>query len=72
MVITVDDGRATGATTRAALRSVDAQASAQLICAVPVAAPVSLADIRGDADETVRLSAPAGFQAVAQIYRELG
>ena len=29
----------------------------------------SLAEIRGDADETVCLSAPAGFQAVGQFYR---
>ena len=69
VVIIVDDGLATGATMRAALHSVRAQAPAWLICAVPVAAPASLAEIRGDADETVCLSAPAGFQAVGQFYR---
>jgi predicted phosphoribosyltransferase len=69
VVIIVDDGLATGATMRAALHSVRAQAPARLICAVPVAAPASLSEIRGDADETVCLSAPAGFQAVGQFYR---
>ncbi len=69
VVIIVDDGLATGATMRAALHSVRAQAPEWLICAVPVAAPESLAEIRGDADETVCLPAPAGFQAVGQFYR---
>ena len=70
VVIIVDDGLATGAMTRAALHSVRVQAPARLICAVPVAAPASLAEIEGDADETVCLSAPTGFQAVGQFYRE--
>lgn len=46
VVIIVDDGLATGATMRAALHSVRAQAPARLICAVPVAAPASLSEIR--------------------------
>ena len=72
VVIVVDDGLATGATMQAALHSVRAQGPARLICAVPVAAPASLAKIRGDADELVCLSAPAGFEAVGQFYREFG
>lgn len=72
VVIVVDDGLATGATMRAALHSVREQAPARLICAVPVAAPASLADVKGDADETVCLFAPVGFQAVGQFYREFG
>lgn len=69
VVIIVDDGLATGATMRAALHSVRAQSPAWLVCAVPVAASESLAEIRGDADEMVCLSAPAGFHAVGQFYR---
>jgi len=72
VVIVVDDGLATGATMQAALHSVRAQGPARLICAVPVAAPASLAKIRGDVDELVCLSAPAGFEAVGQFYREFG
>lgn len=72
VVIVVDDGLATGATMQAALHSVRAQGPARLICAVPVAAPASLAKIRGDVDELVCLSAPPGFEAVGQFYLEFG
>ncbi|WP_298595359.1 phosphoribosyltransferase [Zoogloea sp.] len=72
VVMVVDDGLATGATMQAALHSVRAQGPARLICAVPVAAPASLARIRGDVDELVCLSAPAGFEAVGQFYLEFG
>ncbi|MCK6388645.1 MAG: phosphoribosyltransferase [Zoogloea sp.] len=72
VVIVVDDGLATGATMQAALHSVRAQGPTRLICAVPVAAPASLAKIRGDVDELVCLSAPPGFEAVGQFYLEFG
>jgi predicted phosphoribosyltransferase len=39
------------------------------VCAVPVAAPESLARVRPLADEVVCLSAPDGFYAVGQFYR---
>lgn len=57
---------------QAALHSVRAQGPTRLICAVPVAAPASLAKIRGDVDELVCLSAPPGFEAVGQFYLEFG
>lgn len=66
--IVVDDGLATGATMLAALHAVRAQAPQRLICAVPVAAPDSLARVRAQADEVVCLYAPAGFRAVGQFY----
>ena len=68
MVIVVDDGLATGATMQAALQAVRAQRPSRLICAVPVAAPQSLAAIAGMADDVVYLSAPASFRAVGQFY----
>jgi putative phosphoribosyl transferase len=67
-VIVVDDGLATGATMIAALQAVRARQPARLICAVPVAAPDSLAKVAGMADEVVCLHAPPDFAAVGQFY----
>jgi len=68
-VIVVDDGLATGATMIAALHAVRAKHPAELICAVPVAAPSSLEIIAPYADKTVCLKAPPGFMSVSQFYR---
>lgn len=67
-VVVVDDGLATGATMRAALQAVRARKPSRLICAVPVAAPASLAAVADIADDLVYLSAPAHFRAVSQFY----
>lgn len=69
ITIIVDDGLATGATMIAALHAVRRQGPQRLICAVPVAAPDSLAKVEADADEVVCLHAPPGFMAVGQFYR---
>jgi predicted phosphoribosyltransferase len=69
-VIVVDDGLATGATMMAALHAVRQQHPARLVCAVPVAAPASLAEVRRYADEVVCLQAPASFSAVGEHYRD--
>lgn len=69
VVIVVDDGLATGATMIAALHAVRAQAPQRLICALPVAAPESLANVEPYADELVCLDKPWGFRAVGQFYR---
>ncbi|MDF3833393.1 phosphoribosyltransferase family protein [Cupriavidus basilensis] len=68
-VIVLDDGLATGATMIAALHAARQQQPARLICAVPVAAPDSLALVRGHADEVVCLYAPASFRAVGEHYQ---
>ncbi|MBK4738856.1 phosphoribosyltransferase [Noviherbaspirillum pedocola] len=68
IVIVVDDGLATGATMTAALHAVRAHHPARLVCAVPVAAPDSLARVEGLADEVVCLEAPEDFSAVGQFY----
>lgn len=68
LVIVVDDGLATGATMHAALAAVRARHPARLVCAVPVAAPRSLAELDGQADDVVCLVAPPGFHAVGQFY----
>lgn len=68
-VIVVDDGLATGATMVAALRAVRAQSPARLVCAVPVAAADSLAEVRQVADDVVYLATPYPFRAVSLYYR---
>ena len=68
IVIVVDDGLATGATMIAALNAVRAGQPAKLICAVPVAAPDSLAKVAALADDVVCLHAPPNFAAVGQFY----
>lgn len=70
VVIVVDDGLATGATMRAALTAVRRARPSRLVCAVPVASGEALAQVQPLADETVCLSVPPGFQAVAQFYAE--
>lgn len=70
IVVVVDDGLATGATMIAALHAARAKQPQRLICAVPVAAPDSLAAVRPHADEVVCLDAPAHFHAVGQFYRD--
>jgi predicted phosphoribosyltransferase len=69
VAIVVDDGLATGATMIAALHAVRARKPARLVCAVPVAAPDSLARIHAYADQVVCLEAPEDFRAVGQFYR---
>jgi putative phosphoribosyl transferase len=67
IVIVVDDGLATGATMVAA-QAVRTSRPASLVCAVPVAAPDSLAKVAAFADEVVCLHAPPDFAAVGQFY----
>jgi putative phosphoribosyl transferase len=64
----VDDGIATGATVRAALRAVRRARPAHLVLAVPVAPPDTIERLRGDADEIVCLATPATFWAISMFY----
>lgn len=68
--IIVDDGIATGATIRVALRSVRRQAPARLVLAVPVAAPEALVPLRSLADEVICLVTPERFRAVGAHYAD--
>ncbi len=67
--ILVDDGIATGATMRAALRVTRKRGPASLVLAVPVAPSDSIEELRGEADEIVCLEQPRPFFAVGQFYR---
>ena len=66
--VVIDDGIATGATIRAALRAVRAQHPGKLVLAVPVAAASTLASLRPEADEIVCLSAPEALRAIGFFY----
>ncbi|MBX9399070.1 phosphoribosyltransferase [Streptomyces sp. TRM72054] len=67
-VILIDDGLATGATARAALRHLRRQGPARLILAVPACAPDTAAEMRSEADDVVCLHQPPNFRAVGQWY----
>lgn len=67
-VIVLDDGLATGSTMIAALKAVRAQRPGRLVCAVPVAAPDSLAQVAQFADDVVCLATPRPFHAVGGYY----
>ncbi|WP_280540455.1 phosphoribosyltransferase [Chromohalobacter sp. 11-W] len=68
-VVLVDDGIATGATMRAAIRAVRRLGAEHCILAVPVAAPESLASLRSEVDRIECLAAPEHFASVGQWYR---
>jgi len=66
--IVVDDGIATGATTRAALHAVRRRQPSRLVLAVPVAPADTLERLAADADEIVCLDRPEPFGAVGYFY----
>lgn len=69
-VIVVDDGIATGATMRAALRAIRQHRPAVLVLAVPVAPADALDALRPEADELVCLATPEAFGAVGEFYED--
>jgi len=68
--IVVDDGIATGATTRAALRATRTRNPKRLVLAVPVAPTESLGELRDDADDVVCLESHELFGAIGYYYRD--
>jgi len=70
IVIVIDDGIATGATTRAALRATRARQPKKLILAVPVAPTESLAAMQEEADEVVCLEDYESFGAIGFYYSD--
>ncbi|MFM7778524.1 MAG: hypothetical protein ACKPB8_07150 [Alphaproteobacteria bacterium] len=53
----MDDGLATGITARAGLAALRKQGAARLVLAVPIAAPESVAEFQGLADEVITAEA---------------
>jgi putative phosphoribosyl transferase len=72
IAIVIDDGVATGATTRAALRAVRAHAPRRLILAVPVAPASTLKSLQDEADEIVCLEQHEPFMAIGMYYTDFG
>ena len=69
-VIIVDDGIATGATIRVALRAIRMRKPRKLILAVPVAPTQSLDELRTEADEIVCLEDYEDFGAIGLYYSD--
>jgi predicted phosphoribosyltransferase len=70
LAIVIDDGIATGATVRAALRATRTRSPQKLVLAVPVAPPETVAALRGEADEVVCLEEHEFFAAVGLYYAD--
>jgi predicted phosphoribosyltransferase len=69
-VILVDDGLATGATMRAAVKALRERGAARIVVAVPVGPTDTCQELQQLADETICLTMPAFFQAVGQYYED--
>jgi putative phosphoribosyl transferase len=69
-VIVVDDGLATGSTMRAAVQALRKMEPAEIIVAVPVAAPSTCEMFRALADDIICLYTPEPFQAVGLWYED--
>lgn len=69
-IIVIDDGIATGATTRAALRATRLRKPSRLVLAVPVAPTDTLEKLRDEADEVVCLEDYENFGAIGLFYSD--
>jgi putative phosphoribosyl transferase len=69
-IVVVDDGIATGATVRAALKALRRKRPRRLLLAVPVAPREVLEELRRDVDTIVCLATPEPFHAVGAHYRD--
>jgi predicted phosphoribosyltransferase len=69
-VIIVDDGLATGATARVAVRIARRRGARHVIVAVPVASLGALRDIASQSEQTISLLVPQSFRAVGEWYED--
>jgi len=69
VAIIIDDGIATGATVRAAIRGLKRKNPEKVVLAVPVAPPSTVEELREETDELVCLEAPEMFRAISLYYR---
>ena len=70
VVIVVDDGIATGATTRAALQATRMRKPSKLVLAVPVAPTDTLEKLRGEVDDLICLEDYEQFGAIGLFYSD--
>ncbi|MGE5156227.1 MAG: phosphoribosyltransferase family protein, partial [Betaproteobacteria bacterium] len=66
----VDDGIATGSTTRAACQVARARGAARVVVAVPVAAESSVRGLRADADEIICVLQPRWLSSIGEWYED--
>lgn len=71
-VVLVDDGLTTGASMRAAVMSLRSRRPAQIVVAVPTAAPQACDELRDLADDVVCVETPAFFFAAGERYDDFG
>lgn len=69
-VIVVDDGIATGATMRAAVRALAAGRPAAVVVAAPVIAADTVRELAQEADEVVAVMTPDDLMAIGQYYAD--
>jgi len=72
LVIVVDDGLATGATARVAIKALRERSAHRIVLAVPVAPRDAVDAFAALADDVVVLAVPRPFLAVGTAYREFG
>lgn len=70
VVILVDDGLATGATMRAAVKALRQRGVKKIVVSVPVGPPETCREIAEEADEIVCAITPEFFHAVGQYYED--
>lgn len=70
VAVVVDDGIATGATMKAALRALRRRHPAELVLAVPVAPADVLEELRIEVDTLICLATPEPFGAIGHFYRD--
>ncbi|GAB3290291.1 phosphoribosyltransferase [Parasphingorhabdus pacifica] len=69
-VVLVDDGLATGATARAAVRMLRTVNPRSIMLAVPVGAPDAVTALLEEADRVICVLQPVAFSAVGQWYQD--
>ncbi len=70
IVIIADDGLATGATMKAAVRAIRKQSPQKIVVAVPVGASSTVAQLKAEADEVICPRQPENFMAVGMWYEQ--
>lgn len=70
LAILVDDGAATGASMRAAVRAVRKRGAREIVVALPVSAVDAYEKLRNEAERVVCISTPEPFAAVSSWYHD--
>ena len=70
VVVLVDDGIATGATMRAAVKALRQRDPKMIVVAVPVAPPGAVFELGREADDVVCPEQPENFDAIGSFYRD--